>query len=678
MRKQKNAALWLCKVFLVILMVFSQLYAPTLVLAEELSSDDVTDNISTDDESKVTDNNENITSETSDVVMNDDSVSQNEDTTGNTSLEGDSTKEDTTEDTSLEGDSTKEDTTEDTSLEGDSTKEDTTEPEKTDVVDTEKEVTVVMNGEETDNYSLKNGEETVQLVITYGDIVKNETLDFSKKLAGTYQYHYTVGDSDDSKELDVTVSNLNTDITIFNDYFIDKSFIMSPVKNENGEIFYQFYLRGNRDGFAVDTFLDNFDKKKFSEDYSLSDMVIKCDKESSIITNFCHLEMTGLDADNETSTIIYPGFKIFGDYTSDGMVNEEDAEFLVYVLSSDDSSITNTDQYDVNGDGEFNILDASHHVFSDGSWEEYDDLTDELLHSFINKTNFVVGDEVAIKYHIDGFDKNFMNAFSGKLNYNKELLELSNVEFSIDPEFGMVDDEDRFYFLFKEYKTNGLFITFTFEAISDGDANISLDNLLMGCSGKKLDIDSSIMTDVTIISDGKGGDVAPSIPDVEEQTPVSSSVPQVVREVENVYTPSTRYVDLSSDSLIKSLEVKGYDIKFDPNTFEYSLKVKNNVTSLDLSIVLSDANATYVVNGNENFKVGENTVSIVVTAPDGSTSTYKIHVTREKAENKKGDVEEEEEKSNSKVIIIILIILVIIGLIYVIFKDDEEDKESNK
>ena len=88
-------------------------------------------------------------------------------------------------------------------------------------------------------------------------------------------------------------------------------------------------------------------------------------------------------------------------------------------------------------------------------------------------------------------------------------------------------------------------------------------------------------------------------------------------------------------------------------------------------MVLNSSSASYEISGNQNFKVGANTVTIKVTAEDGTERTYTLKVTRQKAKTE----EEQEEKKSSKTIIIILIILVIIGLIYVIFKDDEEDEE---
>ena len=133
-------------------------------------------------------------------------------------------------------------------------------------------------------------------------------------------------------------------------------------------------------------------------------------------------------------------------------------------------------------------------------------------------------------------------------------------------------------------------------------------------------------------------------------------------------------VSLSSDSFINSLKIDGYEIDFDKAKYDYNISVPYDINSLDLEIVLSDSDASYEIFGNDSFKVGKNVVSIVVTALDGSNSTYTINVNKEEKVLEEESVEEETSNS-SRVVIIILIILVIIGLIYVIFKDDEEDEK---
>jgi len=56
--------------------------------------------------------------------------------------------------------------------------------------------------------------------------------------------------------------------------------------------------------------------------------------------------------------------------------------------------------------------------------------------------------------------------------------------------------------------------------------------------------------------------------------------------------------------------------------------VPNSTTSITVSYTTQDGGATVTVTGNTNLQVGDNTVTITVTAADGSVRTYTIIVTR--------------------------------------------------
>jgi hypothetical protein len=87
----------------------------------------------------------------------------------------------------------------------------------------------------------------------------------------------------------------------------------------------------------------------------------------------------------------------------------------------------------------------------------------------------------------------------------------------------------------------------------------------------------------------------------------------------------------SSDNSIKMLEVNNGTLneEFKPEINNYTVNIPYKETSLDLSIILNDPSATYEIMGNEDLKVGENEVKIIVTAEDGSQNTYTLTVNRE-------------------------------------------------
>jgi len=93
-----------------------------------------------------------------------------------------------------------------------------------------------------------------------------------------------------------------------------------------------------------------------------------------------------------------------------------------------------------------------------------------------------------------------------------------------------------------------------------------------------------------------------------------------------------------TNAKISSLEISPGSLTFNPNTTEYNIEVDYTAASLTLTVVLANENASLTINGAKgksknpcsvDLSVGSNTIEIIVTAPDGSTTkTYKIAVTR--------------------------------------------------
>lgn len=87
----------------------------------------------------------------------------------------------------------------------------------------------------------------------------------------------------------------------------------------------------------------------------------------------------------------------------------------------------------------------------------------------------------------------------------------------------------------------------------------------------------------------------------------------------------------SSDAALKSLQVSPGTLvpEFSPEVDSYSVTVGTGVDKLVISAETSDENAAKVVSGNENLQMGENRVSLKVTAQDGETTKeYVIVVTK--------------------------------------------------
>jgi hypothetical protein len=71
---------------------------------------------------------------------------------------------------------------------------------------------------------------------------------------------------------------------------------------------------------------------------------------------------------------------------------------------------------------------------------------------------------------------------------------------------------------------------------------------------------------------------------------------------------------------------------FSPSEIRYAASVPNSVTSLTVTPVVSDNNATAQVTGGANLVVGKNIIRVTVTAQNGTTKkTYVLTVTRAKS-----------------------------------------------
>lgn len=103
----------------------------------------------------------------------------------------------------------------------------------------------------------------------------------------------------------------------------------------------------------------------------------------------------------------------------------------------------------------------------------------------------------------------------------------------------------------------------------------------------------------------------------------------------------------SSNASLGSLVISAGTLspEFSAATKDYTATVDYSCSSLAVTANPADSKASVTsVTGNDSLEVGENTVSVVVTAEDGSTSTYNIVVTR-RAED---DPENADKQDNLK------------------------------
>lgn len=136
---------------------------------------------------------------------------------------------------------------------------------------------------------------------------------------------------------------------------------------------------------------------------------------------------------------------------------------------------------------------------------------------------------------------------------------------------------------------------------------------------------------------------------------------------------------------LSKLEIAGVNFTdgFNPETYSYELKLNFFVDKLNLTAVANKEDAKIEIIGNENFKEGENNITVLVKSADGKeTVTYQINVLVP------SEVENNPQNNLQFYLIcggIILVAIVAIIVVIVTYKvknrsylEDEEEVESYK
>ncbi len=89
---------------------------------------------------------------------------------------------------------------------------------------------------------------------------------------------------------------------------------------------------------------------------------------------------------------------------------------------------------------------------------------------------------------------------------------------------------------------------------------------------------------------------------------------------------TTKVTKKSSNTYLKSLSIKGYEIKFNKDKYKYEIKVDEKVNSLDISYKVEDKKSKVEVVGADNLSEYGDKVTLTVTAEDLTKKEYTIFV----------------------------------------------------
>ena len=141
-----------------------------------------------------------------------------------------------------------------------------------------------------------------------------------------------------------------------------------------------------------------------------------------------------------------------------------------------------------------------------------------------------------------------------------------------------------------------------------------------------------IIATMTVKAESAGSGTVTFGPDSVSQSAYFVTSSDSRRTIENAFCTinvSNPTPTLSNESRLSNLTVSNTSLSFNPNTKNYNLSVDNSVSSVTVSATAMDSKAKGITGvGTHSLNTGSNTISVVVTAEDNSTSTYTINITR--------------------------------------------------
>lgn len=313
--------------------------------------------------------------------------------------------------------------------------------------------------------------------------------------------------------------------------------------------------------------------------------------------------------------------------------------------------------------------------------------------------NANIGDEITAKVNVNNVNVDSSNigicGVGGNISFDSDYLEFISATGMSSPYAVSVNKNNNYKFAGIDFTLSNGFssatdiITLKFKTLKTGSTTLSLANVLLNdCNNNKLSVtpvSKTITIGTPVIKDSNnylsalsitGYTISPAFN--KNTTSYSLTVPNNVSSVtlnatkesakatltgtgnkslsvgannisvvvtaengnKRTYTITvTRQsaIQKSSDNSLKDLSVPGYTLSpvFNKDNLDYTLKVPNNATKIDVKAIANNEKSSVKIVGNTYLKVGNNVVTVEVTAEDGSKKTYKITVTRE--EEKKNE-----------------------------------------
>lgn len=203
--------------------------------------------------------------------------------------------------------------------------------------------------------------------------------------------------------------------------------------------------------------------------------------------------------------------------------------------------------------------------------------------------NQEVGSNVTVSAVLSGSGP--YSGFDGLFSYDDKLLSLSSISAGNFDAKNFQVSGSKFLVYNTTIPGGSVIVTATFSCVAEGTTDVTVQ--------------------LNSLGDMNGQDI--SVPAASTSIAISKPVPK------------------SSNALLSALYVSPGTLSpaFSPETFEYSVQVGSEISTITVSATAQDENARIALNGaQEKLAAGKNNVTVTVTAQDGSVRLYTILVTR--------------------------------------------------
>ena len=219
-------------------------------------------------------------------------------------------------------------------------------------------------------------------------------------------------------------------------------------------------------------------------------------------------------------------------------------------------------------------------------------------------------------------------------NWLPGITEFGPIEFCFDSDkadyISCEQGKDLTNYVFYETKVNGTLTVTAKDQMPNIGINESGDEVITASFRTEYQV--VLFSVILRLFPESNGDINCWINDAGEFTSPEESV---TARIGSGVTLPVRRTGLSSDATIASLKIRGATItpEFNPNITDYSCSVERSVTEVQVSVIANNLWAAVIIDGNQHLNIGENTVSINVTAQDGSSHMhYTVHVERRESD----------------------------------------------